>query len=237
MRIGRADHDGSAFRRLRVALCAGRENDSHRRDAQVGKLIGVRERIAAEVDGEAVLVRFLDCFAITKVGKHVVMRIGEAAPAFVCFDNEAQRNAIDGDLVVAHQIASDIVAPKRTGFEGAYDVEELVEAIDASAVRKRVASRGPIEESPDIAAECAILCVTKSSQGTVTALLERARLRTSKARAGRDHDWASNRICSYASDQKFVHCASPAWDFERPQRIAEICGDESNLVGGKAVVS
>jgi hypothetical protein len=58
-------------------------------------------------------VRFLDCSAIGEICEDVV--VGERKPSatFVCLGECAQRSTIDVGLVVAQQIAGDVMTPER----------------------------------------------------------------------------------------------------------------------------
>lgn len=62
------------------------------------------------------------------------MSESEAAPAFVRGSDRAKRGAIDGRLIVAGQVAGDVVPPKRTRLQRTDHVEKFVEPVDAHAV-------------------------------------------------------------------------------------------------------
>ena len=211
VRAGRADHDRAAFRRLRVLLRACRENYGDGCDAQVGELVGVSERVAAQVDGEAVLVRFFDRLAVGEIGEHVVVRKGEAAAAPVRIRDCAKGGAIDRRLVVAREIAGDVVAPKFARLQRADDVEEFIEPVDADVVHNCASGGRPVEERPDEAAECAVFCVAETRKWSGAAFLEGANTRARSAWAGGHHDGTGDGIRRAASDKEFVHVLSPSF--------------------------
>src|SRR2546423_7772171 len=129
MRTRWTDHDEAPRRRPHVLVRVLQENDGDRRDAQVGKLVGVRERVRAQIDREAVLVGFLYRLAIREVMNHVIVRECKSASAAICVREQSQATAIDRDLIVAEQIASNVMAPDGTGRQGADDVKQLIESI------------------------------------------------------------------------------------------------------------
>ena len=116
MRVGWADDNGATFRRRRVLLGSGRENDGDRRDAQIGEQISMLKRVAAQIDGEAGVVGIFHRLSIGKIGEHVVVRKSKTAPAGVGIDDGAQSRAINRCPVGARQIAGNVVTPQRTRY-------------------------------------------------------------------------------------------------------------------------
>src|SRR4051812_31400683 len=95
MRVGRTDHDGSPLWRFRVLCRIRRENYGNRCNLEISKLVCVRERVAADIYGEAVVIRFLDQRTIFDVRENVVVRERKATTAPVRFDQCSKSRAID----------------------------------------------------------------------------------------------------------------------------------------------
>ena len=109
--IGRADNDGPAFRRLRVLRGTSRKNYCDWRYAKTRKLVGMLRRIGTEIDAEAIFIGFINGLPVRKVCNDVEVREGESAATFVCSCNGAQCRPVYRRLIVAWEIARNIVPP------------------------------------------------------------------------------------------------------------------------------